>query len=303
MGHRAVFTHNDMDGLTCALLTKVAMPDAAVYFCEYSMLAPLLLSKLDRFDTFWLTDLSLKDDAFFAQVRDSGVEMLWFDHHASSDYQPWMAVCRIDLSGNLCAAEVVRDYLVEQGIEIPIPLQTLVEWTHDQDLWRRQIPEAADFSDILGHLSVQELYDDLSADLGRVYQWTDRMTAASRATQEARQRSLDLARSTVVELPLDADHRVLACLCWGSVNEVGDALSDARTLVAMLDLRQVERGQVKFSFRTKSNSIEAHRIAETLGGGGHAKAAGAPLERAVLQSLTSELARRVVAAAATVGEA
>ncbi|NUP98864.1 MAG: hypothetical protein HUU35_03295 [Armatimonadetes bacterium] len=293
MGHRAVFTHNDLDGLVSAMLARVALPDAAIYFCDYNGLAGLVRSRLHRYDVIWFADLSMRDDPLFDELREAGVEVYWFDHHASSQPQPWMAECRIVTSGAACAADVVRDYVVEQGHEIPLPLQTLVDYAHDQDLWIRAIPEAQSFNDILGSMMVQDLFDELTDDLGRVYHWTERMQAACEETQAARQRSLELAEATSSYVDLPSGERVRAACCWGSVSEVGDSLGDANTLVVLLDLRLLERGVLKYSFRTQSETLAANVIAERLGGGGHPKASGAPLGSDILRTLTAAAARQI----------
>lgn len=304
MGQRAIFTHNDLDGLVSALVAQVAMPDADVYFCDYAGLATLVRDRLDRYDVIWLTDLSLREQDFFDDLREAGLdEVCWFDHHASSTPQPWMDECRIPTDGQSCAADVVRRYVEELGHELPLPIQTLCDYAHDVDLWIRKLDEAQDFNDILGDMPVQQLYDELTADLGRVYQWTPAMQDACARTQAARQRSRELAEATTVWHDLPSGGRLRACCCWGSVSEIGDEMGDADTLVILLDLRAVERGQVKYSFRTQSDALAADRIAEVLGGGGHPKASGAPLEIEVLQSISAVLAERVAAVAKSLGEA
>ncbi|MCC7494755.1 MAG: hypothetical protein IT204_20530 [Fimbriimonadaceae bacterium] len=302
MGHRAIFTHNDLDGLVSALLARVALPDADVYFCEYSGLPGTVRARLQRYDVMWFTDLSMRDEPLFEEIRAAGIECYWFDHHASSLRQDWMVECRIDLSGERCAADVVKQYLLEQGLEIPVPVQTLADYAHDQDLWIRHLPAAQEFNDILGSLSVQELYDELTADPLRVYDWSPRMREAAEQTQAARRRSITLARATAVSGPLGDDQRILAVCCWGSVNEVAEELGDPHTLMVLLDLRQLERGQAKYSFRTKSDAINSNAIAEALDGGGHPKASGAPLGLDVLHALTGELVSRIQGVAASVGQ-
>ena len=294
MGQRAIFTHNDLDGLVSALVAQVAMPDADVYFCDYGGLAELVRQRFDRYDTIWLTDLSLRDQDFFDDLREADLdEVCWFDHHASSAPQAWMTECRIPTDGSQCAADVVRQYVEEQGHELPLPLQTLSDYAHDVDLWIRKLDASQDFNDILGTMPVQDLYDELQDDLGRVYHWTASMTAACEATQAARRRSRELAEATSVWLDLPSGEKLRACCCWGSVSEIGDELGDPHTLVILLDMRSLEKGQVKYSFRTQSETLPADRIAERLGGGGHPKASGAPLEIGIMKALSQALAERV----------
>ncbi|MBI2298890.1 MAG: hypothetical protein HYU66_08075 [Armatimonadetes bacterium] len=183
--------------------------------------------------------------------------------------------------------------MVGLGFDIPLPLQTLTEYCHDQDLWVRRIPEAQDFNDILGNMAAFDLYKLLRDDLGRVYHWTEAMTEAARATADARAWSIELAEGSAVVHDLGDGRRLKAACCWGSASEVGEAIGDEHTLVALLDLRNLDRHAVKCSLRTRSKSIPAHLVAERMGGGGHPQASGAPLDPDVLKSLSEALAGQV----------
>lgn len=297
MKREAIFTHNDLDGLVSALLARLALPSADVFFCDYHVLADLVREHLGEYDSVWFTDLSLRDPDFFEALRAAGKDYYWFDHHASSQPQDFFEVCRIDASGQACGAEVLARYLVDQGFSLSHPLRTLVQYAHDQDLWIRALPEAQDFNDILGTLPVQELFRILEEDPYAVYRWTESMEAARAETQRRREQSLQLAEATMVCLELGPGQQLKMALCCGSSSEVGEALGDERTLVALWDLRDLERLKPKFHFRTKSPVLNAARIAEQLGGGGHPRASGAPADLAPLKVLTEALARRVKAAA------
>lgn len=300
--HRAVYTHNDLDGLVSALLARVAMPDADVLFCDYAALPEMVAARADRYDTVWFADLSIREESLFDGLREHEVEVSWFDHHASSLEQDWMAECRIDTSGDHCAADIVRAYVEELGFEIPVEVQTLCDYAHDQDLWVRKLPDAQRFNDILGQMRVFDLFCTLTEDLGRVYHWTAAMTAASEATATERAWSIQLATQTSVYTDLPDGHRLRAACCWGSVSEVGDALGEPDMLVALIDLRGLDHRSAKCSLRTQSDEIQANQIAEQLGGGGHPKASGAPLELDVLKALSGELLEQVLAAARSAGE-
>ncbi|MBI5834556.1 MAG: hypothetical protein HZB16_19835 [Armatimonadetes bacterium] len=298
MSRRALFTHNDLDALTCALLAREAMPDCDVFFCTYDRFPELVARRAGGYDVIWVADLSMKDDSpEMATLRSAVAEVSWFDHHASSDDQAWMAHCAIDRTGAFCSAEMIAQRLATLGVEVPMPLQTLLDYTHDQDLWVRALPESQTFNDILGQMQVQELFDTLRADPMRVYYPTDAMTAASERTLREREWSRSLAEQSATVLDLRAGQKVKAVCCWGSVSEVGDMVGDPDTLVVLVDLRSLDRGYLRFSMRTQSDEIDASRIAEQFGGGGHAKAAGVSMGLDLLRALTGEVAQKVVGAA------
>ena len=298
MPRRVLFTHNDLDALVAALLTRVAMPDCDVYFCTYDNFPELVAKRAADYGVIWVADLSMRDgspelEALRAAEAD---EVRWFDHHASSDDQAWMTTCEIDRSGQRCAADVVADWLVSAGYEIPAPWQTLRDYAHDQDLWIRDLPEAGAFDDILGGMPIQTVFDLLEVDPLRVYQPTPEMAEAARRTAEERELSLALAERTATVIELPDGRRIKSVCAWGSTSEVGDAVGDPDTLVALLDLRGVGRGQIRFSLRTQSKEINAARVAEQMGGGGHPQAAGATVQLELLHALTEAIGAQVRAA-------
>lgn len=295
MARAAIFTHNDLDGLVSALLARLALPEAEVYFCDYHSLEGMVLERLPYYDTLWFTDLSLRDPAFFAHLATANKNYYWFDHHVSSVPQNFFRVCRIDPSENRCSADILRDYLVEQGYLIPAPLQTLVRYAHDQDLWVRELPEAGRFNDILGQMPVQELFRILEEEPQAVRTWHPAMEEAAERTGQQRSQSIQLAERTAVCHDLGQGLRLKTALCHGSASDVGEALGDERTLVVLWDLHDLEQMKPKFHFRTKSDWIDASWIAEQLGGGGHPKASGAPGDLQTLQALSEAIAQQVLA--------
>jgi len=251
-------------------------------------------SRLDQYECIWFTDLSLREEDFFSRLRQAGKEYYWFDHHVSSRPQDFFRVCIIDTSGEHCTAEIIQAYLQQHRYEIPPPLQTLVEYAHDQDLWVRRLPPAQDFNDILGTMPAPDLFTLLQEDLNRVFHWTEEMHRACAQTQQQRAKSLALAWATCVEHDLGAGLRLRLALCYGSANEVGEALGNEETLVVLCDLRDWVHLQPKFHLRTKSERINASHLAERLGGGGHPRASGAPLEREILRQISELLLDKVL---------
>ena len=79
MSRRALFTHNDLDALTSALLARLAMPDCDVFFCTYDRFPELIARRGPAYDVIWVADLSMKSDSpEMAALRSMDAEVSWY---------------------------------------------------------------------------------------------------------------------------------------------------------------------------------------------------------------------------------
>jgi nanoRNase/pAp phosphatase (c-di-AMP/oligoRNAs hydrolase) len=121
-----------------------------------------------------------------------------------------------------------------------------------------------------------------------------RMRAALEAGREAMAKSLELARSTMVDRVLDNGIKVRSACCFGYSSEVAAALYEGqtRTVIALFDLRS----QGVSLRRSADSEIDLSALARVFGGGGHAAAAGfatSDLKRAPAERLAELLGDRL----------
>jgi nanoRNase/pAp phosphatase (c-di-AMP/oligoRNAs hydrolase) len=107
-------------------------------------------------------------------------------------------------------------------------------------------------------------------------------------------KSLELARSTMVDRMLDNGIKVRSACCFGYSSEVAAALYEGqtRTVVALFDLRS----QGVSLRRSADSEIDLSALARVFGGGGHAAAAGfatSDLKRAPAERLAELLGDRL----------
>lgn len=105
-----LFTHNDLDGVGCAVIAHLAFPsDLSVQFCSYKSIDDDVNAFLDQHLTdalIILSDISVNDET---ATRLDSYNVLMFDHHPIQVLRPWMSV---DNSGTQCGTSLMAAALL-----------------------------------------------------------------------------------------------------------------------------------------------------------------------------------------------
>ncbi len=146
MSKRLLITHNDLDGVACAVLANIAFDgDVETVIVKNPMDATATLKKLaatagwKKYSQIFLTDISFfpdqlagltKRDAIFAVIKV-------LDHHATA-IEPLegfpRAVVAMEKDGRkTCGTELFADYLAHKGLLVPRPF--FVETVRLYDTW------------------------------------------------------------------------------------------------------------------------------------------------------------------------
>jgi oligoribonuclease NrnB/cAMP/cGMP phosphodiesterase (DHH superfamily) len=275
-----------------------------------SVLQELRLRTGGEEDEIWVTDLSWNSTAtgeHLTELAQKGARIYWIDHHRT-------AVGRADapefkvpftarvLSEQYSAARLTFNYLRRRAAALPAARARAFEEfaafaaiADDHDRWVHRIPESSDWALAVQTLGGIESYREILR--LREPKLSRRMRAALEAGQEAMARSLELARSTMVDRMLDNGIKVRSACCFGYSSEVAAALyeSQTRTVIALFDLRS----QGVSLRRSPDCEVDLSKLAEQFGGGGHAAASGfmtPELRKVPAQRLSELLAPRVDAA-------
>ena len=230
------------------------------------------------------TDLSFKKKEldWAREVKRIG-KWLWFDHHKSSadfNHEGVFDEVFLDLSGDVCAADLTYYWLQRQGGMKDE--STLDEWcgvAHDRDLWINSDRDRNMKLDMVVRTCIKErrIPDLLGAmDLGvdHVLKFYNEFWKAGMVEHR---KSLELAKNTFFVNNF-VDFNVVVFYVGASASDVADAMyqtdKDVIAMVAVFPPNAV------VNLRTKRDDIDLSKIARHLfDGGGHAKAAGGRLNR------------------------
>jgi oligoribonuclease NrnB/cAMP/cGMP phosphodiesterase (DHH superfamily) len=237
-------------------------------------------------DEIWITDLSWNSIAtaehLNALVHD-GARVFWIDHHRTAVSRENAPEFKVPFTGKVLseqysAARLTFNYLRRVGrkslpharIEAYEEFAPFAALADDHDRWIHRIPESSDWA-----LAVQTLGGAASyREILKLHEprMSRKLRNALEIGQEGLRRSLELAKSTMIDRMLSNGIKVRAACCFGYSSEVAAHLYEGqqRTVVALFDLRS-QGVSLRRSFDCK---VDLSIVAESFGGGGHAAASG-----------------------------
>jgi oligoribonuclease NrnB/cAMP/cGMP phosphodiesterase (DHH superfamily) len=261
-----------------------------------------------KLDELWITDLSwtsMDTAEHLARLARDGTRIFWIDHHRT-------AVSRQDapefnvpftarvLTEEYSAARLTFDFLRQtaatagdaERLRAGSGFAAFAALADDHDRWIHKIPGSEDWALAVQTLGGIEAYREII----RLDQPTmsRRLKAALDAGRAAMERSLEIARATIVDRALDNGISVRSACCIGYSSEVAAKLYADRhqTVIALFDLRSLG-----VSLRRSADCvIDLSQLARQFGGGGHAAAAGfaiSDVKRAPAERLADLLGQRL----------
>ncbi len=258
-------------------------------------------------DEIWITDLSWNTTAtgeHLAELAHKGARIHWIDHHRTAVGRADAPEFRVPfavrvLSERYSAARLTFNYLRRRAAKLPRDRARAFEEfarfaaiADDNDRWIHRIPESRDWALAVQTLGGMESYREILR--MREPRMSRRLRAALDAGRAAMAKSLELARSTMVDRMLAGGIKVRSACCFGYSSEVAAALyqGQTRTVVALFDLRS----QGVSLRRSADSDVDLSALARVFGGGGHAAAAGfttADLKRAPAERLAEIIGDRL----------
>jgi oligoribonuclease NrnB/cAMP/cGMP phosphodiesterase (DHH superfamily) len=249
----------------------------------------------------WITDISWREpetDAHLRALAATGVRVFWVDHHRTALER--FAAGRIDvpfagrvLSEAHAASRLVYEYLQrrleEEGRRSPAfaALAPVVAMADDNDRWLHRVPGSRELAWTVRTLG-REAYAEL-LDIDERVTYTPRMTDARARVEAEISRSFAVAAASRVERRLGPVTLVTA-VCDGHPSEIADrwGKQSANTVFALYDARSLA-----VSLRRSPDcAVDLSALAASLGGGGHAAAAGCELPD-LRRALAERVAERV----------
>ncbi len=249
----------------------------------------------------WITDISWREpatDAHLRQLAAAGVRIYWIDHHRTALER--FAAGKVDvpfaervLSEEFAASRLVYEYLgrrlATEGRKPPgfAELAPLIAMADDNDRWLHRIPGSRELAWVVRSLGEEAYADLLTIDERITY--SPRMAAARARVEAEIAHSFAIANASRTERPLGRATLVTA-VCDGHPSEIADAWGK-QTRNAVFALYDAKSLAVSLR-RSPDCTVDLSRVAASLGGGGHAAAAGCELPE-LRRDLAEALADRV----------
>ena len=291
-----LFTHNDLDGVACGILFRLAFGEKAdVRYNSVSGLNFQVEKYFDRMndrmkkeDHLYITDLSVNHENTekINQFVNEGGKAKLIDHHKTAMHfneYSWGRVKVEDESGTLTsAASLVYDYLVQENHLIKNgSLDEFVELVRQYDTWDWDILKnykAKNLNDLFFMVSIEEFEERMVPRLtsGDRFDYDDFEKKLLEMEEDKIERYIRRKKREIIQIETDG-------LFGGVVHaesyhsELGNELGKEYPhldYIAILNL-----GGKKISFRTILDDVDVSSVAGEFGGGGHAKASGCSMNK------------------------
>lgn len=250
----------------------------------------------------WITDISWREpetDAHLRAMAAAGVRLYWIDHHRTALER--VRAGKVDvpfadsvLSEEYAASRLVYEYLQRRVASGRRPgpgfaaLAPVIAMADDNDRWLHRVPGSRELAWVVRSLGPDAFKELLAVDQAVTY--SPRMRAARDRVEAEIAHSLTVAGASRVERRA-GDVTLVTAMCDGHPSEVADAWgkSASNTVFALYDAQSLA---VSLR-RSRDCTVDLSRLASSLGGGGHAAAAGCELpelRRALAETLGARIA-------------
>ena len=305
-----LFTHNDLDGLSCVLLAQLAYGKDTVDFetCRYEDINDKVQLYFDEkqyqaFKACFVTDISMKDEvASFinTHIPTPASHISLIDHHISAidlNQYDWCHVTVEDTKGEKCSGTslfyerlLTLDVPHKENLLKPI-VKSFVEKVRRYDTWDWKA---------LDDLEAKQL-NDLFYILGKerfLAYWLERLEKDQGdfcfdemhiLLLELKQNEIDQyieARNEEIIVKEIAGYQAGIVFANRFQSELGNELALLHLELDFIAMINVGGG---VSCRTTKENVNLAEIAALFGGGGHAKAAGLPVGDEIREMVINSL--------------
>ncbi|UII54289.1 DHHA1 domain-containing protein [Cytobacillus spongiae] len=301
-----LFTHNDLDGVGCGIIAKIAFGEKADV--KYNSVLGLdvqlkrylenVSAKQKEENAVIITDLSINEEntSKVEQYYRSGGKVNLIDHHKSAlqynEYDWGHVQVAYDDNRLTSATSLLYDYLIQEGHLKPSnALHEFVELIRLYDTWewdQNQNTKAKQLNDLFYLLSI----DDFEAEMvdrlrtGVHFEFTEFEQQLLKMEEKKIERYIRRKKREMIQ-------SFIGVYCVGIVHaesyhsELGNALGTEYPYIDYIAI--LNMSGKKISLRTIHDHIDVSVIAETFGGGGHAKAAGCSLNEEAFSHFVSNV--------------
>lgn len=301
-----LFTHNDLDGVGCGIIARLAFGDKVEI--RYNSVTSLD-HQIARFIEgqkekgtqeiqIWITDLSVNSDnsqRLEQYVRNGGKVNL-IDHHKTAislnNYE-WGFVQPEYKDGRLTSAtSLFYEFLLEQGqIEFRNSLAEFVELVRQYDTWEWDVNnniKAKQLNDLFFMGSIDEFENKMVERINNTnhFEFDEFETKLLEMEEDKIERYIKRKKRGLIQSFI-GEHCVGIVHAENYHSELGNELGKENAHLDYISI--LNMSGKKISFRTIHDHIDVSQVAESFGGGGHAKAAGCSMTEDAFRLFVSDV--------------
>lgn len=298
-GRIKLITHNDLDGIGCAIVLKSFLPDTHIdlKIVGYDKVDEEVLKALidKRYDFVFITDISV--DQATASIIDKAApdRVVLIDHHPGRDYlkdYPWTVIVTVEDNRDnwiQCGASLTYLYLKERVcVEHNETLATLVEEIRRWDIWLWQSMNdrlAKELNDYMYIVGIDDFIDEM---IERVRnQESELLSDTAKTVLSYKQKEIDAyiekKNKTIVKRTLSNDDNVGFVYADSHFSELGNRLLSLNPDLDAIIMADLSTGKVHLRSTLECDCSEIAKA--WYGGGGHKAASGGTLDENTMKDI------------------
>jgi len=285
-----LFTHTDLDGCGCAIITKMAYKDVDIEFCDYDNVNErvenfYIGSSKNNYDKVFITDISVNEDVanIIEYYKDAKYypEIKLFDHHKTAEWlnkYEWVSVSEwLESDVKNSGTSMLNNYLKNNPYGIAI--YNFSEKVRQYDTWEWKTK----YNDIEPKL-INDLFQIQGRDLfihNVIYQFNRNeeftLSEEDNLLLKSNQEKIDKyinERDKILVTKMLNKHKVGVVFAEQYQSELGNTLSERHPELDYVIIINLSKA---ISYRTIKDGVDLSVIAKSYGGGGHPYASGSPI--------------------------
>lgn len=283
-----VFYHDDVDGLTAAVLVQLHYPDKRCVLISYDYTRPFPVEQVSEQEEVWILDISFSESTKneLHDLMHRTTKLTWIDHHISSIELEIRSSKEYKTAGirDTWYSSAALCWMYLNSLKDFSKLPLFIRMISDSDTARHEIPEAfefmlglelkmgSDYSEIIQQLIKESLHQSEEDRL--IFPFLNRLIEDGKAVLGYKLRLSEAFEQNYLSKGKIDGHsayvmNVLAEIPLISMKNLGN--QSEMFVGYMYDGRQ---NQYIYRLYSDNPKIDCRSIAEKYGGGGHRCAAG-----------------------------
>ena len=297
-----LFTHTDLDGVSCEILGKIAFEeDINVVRCNYGDIDAKVeefINSAEEYDKLFITDISVNKEIADKLLSISD-KVILLDHHKTAlwlNEYPFALVQVEDESvGKMCGAYLFYEYLKKNHKEFDDTpaLKLFIDYVRMYDTWEWKekydniIPKR--LNDLMYIDGPNEFIDKMVYRLGNnlfIFDDTDLMKLQIEQTY-INSYIAQKNETLMVNDDLFPGYTVGITFADKYISELGNKLCELHPELDFVVL--INMSTLTISYRTVKDDLDLSAIAKGFGGGGHPKASGSRFDASIVNDMLNNI--------------
>ena len=297
-----LFTHTDLDGVSCEILGKIAFGENIdVVRCGYGNIDDKVeefINSNEEYDKLFITDISVKKELADA-LNNVSDKVILLDHHKTAlwlnEYPFALVQVEDDSVGKMCGAYLFYEYLKKNHEEFndTLALKLFVKYVRMYDTWEWKekydniIPKR--LNDLMYMDGPNEFIDKMIYRLGNnlaIFDDTDLMKLQIEQTY-INSYIAQKNETLMINDDLFPGYTVGITFADKYISELGNKLCELHPELDFVVL--INMSTLTVSYRTVKDDLDLSDIAKGFGGGGHPKASGSRFDASIVNDMLNNI--------------